>query len=111
MTGHPEVSGFELNQLGLSIEVVPTLIDATGLGTWIAEQSADVHAEILIGLLVETEPAPADVMLHTVRIGRELRARRIDPAWITPALEHLLRALRGQTDPTNEGDDDAQPDE
>lgn len=110
MSTHPEVSGFELAELGFSVEIVPTLADAVGLGVWISERGADVQAEILIGLLCETGPAPADVMLQARAVARELRNRRIDPAWITPALEHLLRALRANPEPaTTEGASDAQP--
>lgn len=95
---------FELEQLGIRVELVPTLVDPVGLGVWIFEQTAEVQALILTGWLVEPEPAPADVMLATRAIAQHLRTQRIDPAWITPALEHLLTALR-----TRKDTDDAQP--
>lgn len=95
---------FELEQLGIRVELVPTLVDPVGLGVWISEQTAEVQALILTGWLVEPEPAPADVMLATHAIAQHLRTQRIDPACVTPALEHLLTALR-----TRKDTDDAQP--
>lgn len=100
---------FELEQLGLDIRLVPTLPDPAALGVWISEQSAEVQGEIVRGWLVETEPAPADVMLMCLRVGGYLR-QTTDPGWVTPALEHLLRALRTTpTDTNQEEDPDAQP--
>ena len=94
---------FELEQLGIRVELVPTLTDPVGLGVWISEQTAEVQALILTGWLVEPEPAPADVMLTALRVGGYLR-QTVDPACVTPALEHLLTALR-----TRKDTDDAQP--
>ena len=95
---------FELEQLGIRVEIVPTLADPEGLGVWISEQSPEVQARILTGWIVEPEPAPADVMLTTRVIAQHLRSARVDPAWVTPALEHLLTALR-----TRKDTDDAKP--
>lgn len=92
MTARP----FELEDLGLDVRIVPTLASPEGMGVWISEQPVETQARILIGWLVETEPAPADVMLTALRVGGHLR-QTVDPAWITPALEHLLRALRTTT--------------
>ncbi len=94
---------FELEQLGLRVHLVPTLTDPTGLGVWISEQPPDVQAAILTGWIVEPEPAPADLMLTVKRIAGHL-LHTTDPAQVTPALEHLLHALR-----TRKGTDDAQP--
>ncbi len=97
---------FELEQLGLEVRVVPTLREPQGLGVWISEQSAEIQGEIIIGWLVESEPAPADVMLWALRVGGYLRLHA-DPGWVTPALEHLLRALRATPTTTEEEDPDA----
>lgn len=94
---------FELEQLGLRVDLVPTLAEPEGLGVWISEQAPEVQAQILTGWLVEPEPAPADVILTARAIARHLHTQRIDPAWVTPALEHLLHALRTRKD------HDAQP--
>lgn len=89
MTARP----FELEDLGLDVRT-PRLPE--GMGVWISEQPVETQARILIGWLVEPETPPADQMLTAVRVGGYLR-QTVDPAWVTPALEHLLRALRTTT--------------
>jgi len=95
---------FEIEEAGFEIRIVPTLRDPQGLGVWISELAPELLAEVLIGLLVLSEPAPGDVMLAAVRIARHMRDQNIDPGWVTGPLEHLLHALRT---PTVEGDTDA----
>lgn len=98
---------FELEQLGLDIRVVPTLASPEGLGVWISEQDAEIQARILLGWLVEPETPPADQMLMALRVAGYIRQTSA-PEWVTPVLEHLLRALRTTpTDTTEEEDPDA----
>ena len=94
---------FELEQLGLRVELVPRLVDPYGLGVWIAEQDPHVQAQMLDGWLQGLGEPPADLMARMVQIGRDLRRFTHLPT-ITGGLEHLLTTLR-----TRKDTDDAQP--
>lgn len=94
-SGMPYTDGpFELNQMGLDVELVPKLRDPYGLGQWISEQPSKTQAFVLDGYWEGRGEPPADLMLRMKTVGAELCGFAHLPT-VAAAAEHLLHALRG----------------
>ena len=94
---------FNLEQLGIDVQLVPTLTSPYALGLWLAEQPAQTQALMLAGWLQGLEEPQATAMLRMVNVACELRELAAPLTGACAALEHLLMTTRGI--PAEVGDD------